>query len=203
MHSNNNSISEDELEDAFLIMKELLQDAMFKNLQECKDAVEELDKLKKKNIICDIDESSEIWKLAKDMKEAVEEADDIEEPEPSSEAITILLRETLHEVESELKKTKNDLEDTKTELKATQTELKDTKNKYETVVKDLKVENEKLQKEINAVAEYTPSFAGRVAKGTAAGTGVGIFGGPVGALVGATAGGAVGGISYYWDKITK
>ncbi|XP_060567381.1 uncharacterized protein LOC132726128 [Ruditapes philippinarum] len=226
MHSNDNCISADELKAAFTTMKKLLQDDIFKNLEECTTAVKELDKLKKENIIYEIDESNETWKLAIDIQKKARGGEGIAKPSP--EAMNILLKN----IQAELEKEKNELQKEKmeqkklrselskseeqrkaeqkqwkykqerveTDLKNVQSKLKDSEKKYNIDVENLEAENKKL---VDELLKHDPSIAGRIAKGAVTGTGVGILGGPIGAIVGGAAGGVVGGVSFFWDKITK
>ncbi|XP_060598004.1 uncharacterized protein LOC132751782 [Ruditapes philippinarum] len=227
MHSNDNCISADELKAAFTTMKKLLQDDIFKNLEECTTAVKELDKLKKENIICEIDESNETWKLAIDIQNKARGDKEIADPSPEATHILLtkvqiqLQEEKVLQLQSELLKSKEQIQNDQRQreydrrqreyeqerardnLKRLESQLEDSKHKHQIDMQYLNAKNEELTKEVNKLVEHNPTLRGRILKGTATGTGVGLLGGPVGACVGGAAGGVVGGISYFWDRLTK
>lgn len=221
MHSNNNRISGNELDEAFDRMKNLLQNDMFREVDECKAANEELEKIKKKNMIVEVDESNENWKLAIAIQNKVFEEAGIQTP--SSEAMSILMKEMQAKLQKETdqhseakRKWENDLRlwqnnemQRRNELLKATADLEELRSKF----KHAEVTHQSeicrfqgkidtlLQEEADRLKVVDNSFLGRVAKGTVAGSGVGLAGGPSGALVGGAAGGVVGGLSYAWEKI--
>lgn len=235
MHSSSNCINPDELEAAFSTMKKLLEEDKFKNLEECKAAVKELDKLQQVDVICEVDESNKIWKQAKSIQRQA--LGDLEQKKPIPEVMSILLtkmeveyhKEKMQQLESELSESKEQIiylqtqrenersqltyerrqreyEQSLREIEQHRAEmleclLDETKYRHQIEMKESNKEKEGLEELIEDLTAHTPTFFGRVAKGTVTGTGVGVVGGPAGAAIGATAGGVVGGISYLWDKI--
>lgn len=219
MHSSSNCISPDDLEAAFSQMKNLLQEHKFKNLGECITAVEELDQLLKKKVICDLDEYSKNWKVAITIQKQALKSEGLETF--GSKEMYLLLTQMEVELQKENMKTlklksmlskseeqreneqrQRKLED-ETNKKRLESQLDDTKNKYEAEMQNLHAEKDELQEKVDKLLNHDPTISGRIIKGSMTGSGVGLAGGPVGSLIGAAAGGVVGAVSFFWDRLKK